>query len=152
MPCEPGDASCLHDHVYPHLRDPRRSDDGLSYRALATCHLDREHSLSVSVGKWKPVVWICHAGCSQKDTRDALVRDRISGRCLWRSAEDEADFEAAVSALVFGKESHPHKVLRLAAMIRGFGEALPAGADLRALAEGCGGSLREAYRLRGLDP
>ncbi|SRR5581483_4433936 len=152
MACEPGDPDCLHDHVFPHLRDPRRSDDGDSYRALAACHLDREHSLSVSVGKWKPVVWRCHAGCSQEDTRAALIRRGAPARCLWRSAEDQADFETLVNSLIFGKDSHPHKVLRLAAVIRGFGETLPTGAELRALAEGCGVSLREAYRLRGLDP
>jgi hypothetical protein len=151
MGCDAG-RDCIHDHVFPRLRDPRRSATGDSYRALAPCHLDREHSLSVSLGNSGRVIWHCFAGCDQETTRAALIHDRVPGSCLRRAADDATDFEALVDAIIFGKDSHPHKVLRLAAKLRGFGDALPAGAELRALADDCGVSLREAYRLRGFTP
>lgn len=145
----PAGAACLHDHIYPRLRDPRRGGDGRSYRALAPCHDDRSHSLSVSVGANGRVLWHCFACRDAELTRAALIRSGVSPRCLPRVTADAADFEASVSALVFGKGSHPHTVLRVAAMLRGFGDDLPAGEQLRQLAEDCGVSLREAYRARG---
>ena len=145
--CDAG-PSCLHDHVRPWLRDPRPGASG-GYRALAPCHDDQEHSLSVSTGGSGRVIWHCFAGCSSERTRAALIKSHVPARCLRRPAGDAADFEAIMSQIVFGKDSHAHKVLRLAAYMRGFGFDLPGGAELRALAEECGVSLREAYKARG---
>jgi hypothetical protein len=142
--------SCIHDDVRPWLRDPRPSASG-GYRALAPCHDDTTHSLSVSIGGTGRVIWHCFAGCDSERTRNALIKAGVSPRCLVRPAGDAADFEAIVSQLVFGKDSHAHKVLRLAAYLRGFGLDLPGGADLRALADDCGVSVAEAYKARGLN-
>jgi len=149
MGCDAGRA-CIHDHVRPYLRDPRPSASG-GYRALAPCHDDQTHSLSVSPGGTGRVIWHCFAGCSSERTREALIKVGVSPRCLPRPAPDAADFEAIVSDLVFGKDSHAHKVLRMAARLRGYGSDLPGGAELRALAGDCGVSLAEAYKAKGLD-
>jgi hypothetical protein len=150
MGCDAGRA-CIHDHVFPSLREPRRAAKGDSYRALAPCHEDRAHSLSVSIGGSGRVIWHCFARCDSEVTRSALIHAGVPGACLRRPADDAALFEETVEWLVFGKDSHAHKVLKLAAYIRGYGYELPGGAELRTLAEDCGVSLREAYKARGLD-
>lgn len=147
--CDAG-PDCIHDHVRPRLRDPRPAASG-GYRALAPCHDDHTHSLSVSTGGTGRVIWHCFAGCDSERTRAALIKAGISSRCLVRPAVDAISFEDVVRDLVFGKDSHAHKVLRLAALMRGHGLDLPAGAELRALAGDCGVSLAEAYKARGLD-
>lgn len=147
MACDAGRA-CIHDHVRPWLRAPKpKADDG--YRALAPCHEDRAHSLSVSIGGSGRVIWHCFAGCDGEQARAALIRAGVPAGCLRRAADDAAGFEDVMNWLVFGADSHAHKVLRLAAYLRGFGYDLPGGAELRALAEDCGVSLREAYKARG---
>jgi hypothetical protein len=159
MRCDAADGlECLNDHIRPFLHEPRPNTGRTSYRAVAPCHPDTDPSLSVT---WLEVdqrlLWNCFA-CSkvygtkkaQTRTRTALIRSGVSPRCLPQSAEDAADFQAAVLDIVFGKDSHPHAVLKIAALLRGFGGELPVGAELRALAEDCGVSLREAYRARGL--
>lgn len=158
MRCDAEDGlECLHDHVVPFLKAARPNPRRTSYRAVAPCHDDTDPSLSVT---WleveQRIVWNCFSCTTvfgkdraQIRTRSALIRSGISPRCLPRVAADAADFEATVSALIFSKGTHPHTVLRIAAMLRGFGTDLPAGAELRALAEDCGVSLREAYRARG---
>lgn len=151
-------AACIHDHVKPWLKDPKRSNDGRSYRALAPCHSDRTRSLSVSIGFGGRVVWDCFActkrlgkEAAQTETRNALIRAGVPAECLRRPADDAAKFESVVNDLIFGADSHAHKVLRLAAYLRGYGFDLPGGAELRTLAEDCGVSLREAYKARGFD-
>jgi len=146
--CDAGRA-CIHDHVWPYLRDPKPGSEPDSYRALAPCHPDQTHSLSVSIGGSGRVIWHCFACRDSEKTRAALVKTGVPARCLRRAAGDASDFEAAVSALIFGEGSHPHTVLRIAALLRGYGTDLPAGAELARLAEDCGVSLREAYRARG---
>ena len=69
--------------------------------------------------------------------------------CPPAPADDAAASEDVICGLVFGDDSHAHKVLRLAAYLRGYGHELPGGAELRGLAEDCGVSLREAYKARG---
>lgn len=145
--CDAG-PHCIHDHVRPRLRDPRPAASG-GYRALAPCHDDQTHSLSISTGGSGRVIWHCFAGCDSERTRAALIKAGVSPRCLPRPASDAASFEDVVSEILFGKDSHAHKVLRLAAYLRGYGSELPGGAELRALAEDCGVSLREAYKARG---
>lgn len=157
MACDAG-RGCIHDHVFPCLKAPKLSKRGDSYRALAPCHSDRSHSLSVSIGGSGRVIWDCFA-CTkrlgkddaQEVTRDALIKAGVPGTCLLRAADNAAKFEAAVNDYIFGADSHAHKVLRLAAYLRGYRFDLPGGAELRTLAEDCGVSLREAYKARALD-
>lgn len=144
----PAGPECIHDHVRPWLRDPRPAANG-GYRALAPCHDDQTHSLSVSTGGSGRVIWHCFAGCTSERTRAALIKAHAPAGCLRRPAADAADFEAVVAEIVFGKESHPHKVLKLAAILRGYGDDLPAGAELRDLTGECRVSLAEAYKAKG---
>lgn len=146
MGCSAGDA-CVHDHVYPHLRQPRRTANG--YRALAPCHRDLTHSFTVSRGDSGRVIWHCFARCTSEQSRSALIRAGVPSGCLIRSAEDTASADDVIEGLVFGKLSHAHLRLRLAAHLRGYGDDLPGGAELAMLAESCGVSLREAYKARG---
>lgn len=156
MGCDAGRA-CIHDHVKPFLKVPKLSNGGDSYRALAPCHSDRTHSLSVSIGGSARVIWDCFActktlgkEAAQEVTRNALIKAGVPAACLRRAADGAAKFEAAVNDFIFGADSHAHKVLRLAAYLRGYGCDLPGGAELRLLAEDCGVSLAEAYKARGL--
>lgn len=150
--CGAGPA-CLHDHVFPYLRGPLASGAD-SYRAYAPCHDDRTRSLSVSYRNGR-VIWRCFA-CAKTDpehaqerTRDALIRRcGVSPRCLIRASEDAQDFEQAAAEIVFGNGKAQHKVLLLAALLRGFGGELPHGGELEALAADCGVSRAEAYRAR----
>ena len=144
----PAGPDCIHDHIRPWLRDPRPAANG-GYRALAPCHDDQTHSLSVSIGGSGRVIWHCFAGCTSERTRAALIKAHAPAICLRRPAADAADFEAVVAEIVFGKESHAHKVLRLAAILRGFGDDLPGGAELRDLTGHCRVSLAEAYKAKG---
>lgn len=148
MGCAEG-ARCVHDHVRPWLHDPKPNDAGDGYRALAPCHRDLKHSLSVSAGHAGRVVWHCFAGCTSEQTRDALIRSGVPAICLRRPADDAAVADAVIEGLVFGSLSHAHMRLRLAAYLRGYGDKLPGGTELAALAESCGLSLSEAYKARG---
>src|ERR1039458_8965068 len=147
MGCDAGRA-CIHDHVFPRLDAPKPKADG-GYKALAPCHDDRTHSLSVSIGGTGRVIWHCFAGCDSETTRKALIKAGVPGECLRRPSDDAARFEEIVNWLVFGDSAHADKVIRLAAYVRGYGDDLPGGAELRTLAEDCGVSLAEAYRARG---
>ena len=147
MGCDAG-AACIHDHVRPWLKASKPKAGG-GYRALAPCHDDRAHSLSVSVGGTGRVIWHCFAGCDSESTRAALIKAGVPARCLRRPADDAADFEDVMNWLVFGKDGQAAKVIKLAAYLRGYGYDLPGGGELRTLAEDCGVSLAEAYRARG---
>lgn len=157
MGCDSG-RGCIHDHVLPWLKSPKLSARGDGYRALAPCHPDTARSLSVGTGTAGRVIWDCFActkrigkEAAQEETRSALIRAGVPASCLRRPADGAAKFEATVGDIVFSPASHAHKVLRLAAYLRGFGRELPGGAELRALAEDCGVSLAEAYKARGAD-
>lgn len=145
-------ADCLNDHVRPFLKNPRPS--GLeSYKALATCHPDRNPSLSVSVRGGR-IIWQCFAGCSSDAARNAMIMRGADGRCLIRPAADVTADVDLIRAIVSGKESHAHKVLLIAAVLDGHRGELPRGGALEVLAGGCGVSEREAYKARklGLHP
>jgi hypothetical protein len=157
---QPHDPECIHDHVFPHLDDPRRTEDG-GYRALAPCHPDTERSLSISVGANGRVVWCCHA-CRRrlgtklmlKRTRHALIDAGVPDLCLLRPADEARDLEAEISAIIFGKGSRTWGWLEIAAKLRGYG-GLPHGDELVALASDCGVSRRAAFdalRESGDDP
>jgi hypothetical protein len=151
MGCDAG-RSCIHDHVFPRLKDPKpKGKDG--YRAVAPCHDDDGHSLSISAGAGGRVIWHCFAGCSSDRVRNALILAEVSGRCLVRPAADLAADMDAIRAIIAGADSHAHKVLLIAALLGGYPE-LPPGQALESLAESCGVSGREAYKARraGLHP
>ena len=119
------DENCVHDHVRPHLREPKPTAGG-GYRALAPCHEDATHSLSVSVDHGR-VLWHCHACANRIGSEKAL--------------------EAEIRGIVFGTDSHAHARLRIAALLEGH-DGLPRGDELVALAESCGVSRREAFKAR----
>ena len=146
------DENCVHDHVRPHLREPKPTAGG-GYRALAPCHEDATHSLSVSVDHGR-VLWHCHACANrigsekaQRLTRAAMIRDGVPAQCLPRPADEARDLEAEIRGIVFGTDSHAHARLRIAALLEGH-DGLPRGDELVALAESCGGSRREAFKAR----
>lgn len=129
----------------PFLRQPRPTGkDG--YRALATCHQDRDPSLTVSV-RGGLVVWHCFAKCGSDAARNALIRLGVSPACLIRPAADVASDLEQIRAVIEGDDSHVRKVLLVAAILSDYGE-LPAGYALEALAQSCGVSVREAYNAR----
>lgn len=147
------DENCVHDHVRPFLREPKPAANG-GYRALAPCHEDSEHSLSISIGGNGHPVWCCHACKSRlgKDlmllrTRQALISDGVPERCLPLPAEAGRDMLAEIRELVFSGGSRCHNWLRIAAILEGY-DGLPAGDALESLAQACGVSVREAYKAR----
>ena len=144
MTCGP---ECIHDHVRPWLRKPKPAADGNGYRALCPAHDDTEHSLSVSIGGKRSVIWHCFAGCTDAEVRHALIRDGVKARCLPRTKADAADMEERVYALLVSDLSHSHKVLRIMAVLSSGGE-LPRGSELERMASLCGVSRAEAYRSR----
>ena len=143
---EPGKV-CLHDHVMPYLVQPRKSPGADSYRALAPCHDDDRHSLSVSVGGSGRVMWFCHAKCPSDKTRNALIAAGVRPECLPRPGTQLQKTEDAIREIAFGPDTHAHARLRIAALLAGYDE-LPRGDALEELAESCGVSMREAYKAR----
>jgi hypothetical protein len=150
MRCGARDAAeCLHDHVRPHLRQAKPSDNGQSLRALAPCHDDREPSLSVSIGQVRPIIWNCFARCTQEETRRALIEGGVDPRCLVRDGESERDFEQAILDLFAEDLSHAMFRVRVRALAESYPKGeLPRGAALAVLTERSGVSLSQAYRRR----
>jgi hypothetical protein len=150
MPCDAGRA-CVHDHIKAHLRQPKPSADGNGYRALAPCHDDSTHSLSVSAGRDGAPVWNCFA-CSkrlgrdaaQTRTRSALIRDGVSPRCLPMTREQVDSMIDEFRIVLHSDLSQVEKVYRLAALVE-CGE-MPRGGELDRLADWCGVSRRAAYK------
>ena len=145
-------AECLHDHIRPHLRKAKPSDDGRTLRALAPCHDDREPSLTVSIGDARPVIWRCFAKCTAEETRRALIEHGVDPRCLQRAVIDDRRFEDAVLELFAEDLSHAAFRVRVRALVESYppGE-LPGGSPFAALAARAGVSLAQAYRGRGLN-
>lgn len=151
MRCE--DANCVHDHVFPRLTDPKPTESG-GYRALAPCHEDTQHSLSISIGQNGRPIWNCFA-CRHrigKDlmlarTRSALIEAGVPARCLPVPAGQAREFEAEVRGVIFGGGSRAHGWLLIAAKLEGYDE-LPHGDELAELAARCGVSRREAFKAR----
>lgn len=149
MACGAG-AECLRDHVYPWLNDPRRAGDR-SYRALCPGHDDTSHSLSVSLGDNGRVILHCFAqSCSDRRAWAALIDCGVSPGCVTLPAAEMRALEEEAWLLIFSKDTHAHKVLRLAALLKGYPD-LPKGNALEELAEDCGVGTREAYKARRSD-
>jgi hypothetical protein len=152
-----GPAECLHDHIRPHLREPRRVSP-VSYKALAPCHDDTEPSLSVSVIDDRRISWNCFACAAvlgrekaQNLTRNMLIRDGVPMRCLPQTAPDASDQLEEIRSIIFGGGPRTSGWLRIAALLDGY-DRLPRGDELEALAGSCGVSMREAYRARSSTP
>lgn len=152
MGCD-GGKRCLNDDIYPHLREPRRGRDSGSYSALAPCHEDSRHSLTVSVGA-RGIVWCCHTCLTRlgrkvmlKRTRQKLIEDGVPARCLPIPADEARDLEAEVRKVIFGGGSRTHGWLLIAALLEGYDD-LPGGGELEVLAEAAGVSRREAFKAR----
>lgn len=144
------EAACIHDHVFPHLRDPQPAG-AWGYRAIAPCHDDTTRSLSVSRGESGWVTWCCHACMARigKDlmlarTRLALIKAEVPERCLLRPAGEAREGMDAVEHIVFGGGNRTLGWLRIAAMLRGYDD-LPHGESLVNLASDCGVSRRAAF-------
>lgn len=157
MGCDVKDA-CLDLHVFPRLEDPRKAGRPLSYRALAPCHPDISHSLSVSWDDGR-IVWNCFA-CKERlgnekaqiATRNALIKAHVPSRCLPQSKADaEAQLEA-VREIIGTKGKPAQRLFRIAALLGGWGGELPAGDDLEALADSCHVSHATAYDTRRATP
>jgi hypothetical protein len=159
MRCGAADpAACLNDHIWPRLRDPRPADAPASYRAFAPCHDDRTRSLSISVMDGRRIAWNCFA-CTeklgkepaQKVTRNALIIAKVPAICLPQSAPDAAGQLEEIRAIIFSKGHRAQGWLRIAALLEGYGDRLPHGDELEALAGSCGVSVAQAYRARHPD-
>jgi hypothetical protein len=61
--------------IAEHLGGAKRSGDGWMCRCPA--HDDTTASLAIAPGDKVPIVYKCHAGCSQEAVRDALVRQGL---------------------------------------------------------------------------
>lgn len=155
MRCGAADAAeCLDLHIKPHIRGATYTHVGLTVRGYAPCHADTKPSMTVGV-RGDRIVWNCFA-CekvykhteAQQRTRNALIQAKIPVGCLPMAKRDSDAERDAIRELVFGKDSHAHKLLRIAALLEGYGE-LPAGYALEELAVSCGISTREAYKARG---
>jgi hypothetical protein len=153
MACDAGDA-CIHDHVFPHLKDPRPAGKPHSYRALAPCHADISHSLSVSWIDGR-IWWNCFA-CKEKlgndkaqvATRNALIRAHVPARCLLQPKDDLAAQVEAIREIVEHDGKPAQRIFRIAAILGGWGDHLPGGDDLEALADSCHVSHRTGYDTR----
>lgn len=147
------DDNCIHDHVWPNLREPKPAGDG-GYYALAPCHDDATHSLSVSTDHGR-ILWNCFAckerlgnDMAQIRTRSAMIRDGVPAGCLPPTREQTESALDVVRDILHSDASQVDKVFRLAVLVECGGE-MPAGSELDRLGEWCGVSRRAAYRVRG---
>ena len=144
---------CVHEHVFPRLKDPAEAGKH-GYRALATCHPDTERSLSVSWADGR-VVWNCFA-CKERlgnekaqiATRNSLILRGVPARCLPQAKDDLAAQLDAIRQIVGGGGKPAQRIFRIAAILDGWGDRLPAGDDLEVLAESCHVSHRTGYDVR----
>jgi hypothetical protein len=81
-------------------------------------------------------------------TRNALIRSGVPARCL---PQTKADAEAQLETIrgILSKDGKPaQRLFRIAAILGGWGDMLPAGDELEALAESCQVSHRTGYDTR----
>jgi len=153
MGCEVGDL-CLELHIRPRLKDPKPAGP-FSYRALAPCHPDITASMTVS---WLDgrIVWNCFAckkmlgnDMAQKVTRNALIaRNRIPARCL-PQAKDDAEAQLESIREILDSDGKPaQRLFRIAAILGGWADTLPAGEELEYVADSCHVSHSTGYDTR----
>jgi len=162
MPCAAGDGrECLADDIWPHVQSPTwvgrdsetKPSDHLAISTFCPAHDDGKRSLQISVGKHKRIIWNCHAGCSERAVRHALITKRgVRPQCLPVSAGESNDLIERLTAIVGNPDlSHAHaRLLAMELLTNGKG-SLPRGAELDRLAAGCSVSRAEAYRALSKD-
>lgn len=151
MGCGAQDAAqCLHDHVRPWLSEPKVTDAGDGYSAIAPCHDDTTRSLTVSAGR-RMIVWCCHAcqrrlgkEAAQIRTRSWLIRAGVPMRCLPMTRAQVDSLVDQFREILHGGTKQVEKVFMLA-MLTECGGEMPRGGELDRLAEWCGVSRRSAY-------
>jgi hypothetical protein len=163
MPCDAADGRmCLADDIWARADRPvwvsRDADSKATEHLSISCYCPAsEHdgrALQISAGKYKRIIWNCHAGCSELDVRHGLItKRRISSRCLPLSAEVSADLIEKLIAVGENPElRHADKVLHMMELLTSSKGRLPRGAELDRLAARCGVSRSEAYKALGGNP
>lgn len=147
----------LDDEVFPRLKNPvaGKAENGTrNYRALAPCHDDRARSLVVSVGDWKPVVWICHA-CREvhgddemkRMVRRELIKAGVPTRLLTLTGAAQVDVAETLFALCAAGVKAEAFRLAAVAIAEGYDRA-PHGDELVDLGRRHGITRSTAFRVR----
>ena len=153
-------AECLFDHIKPHLVqakpvEPDSADFTHAYDCICPAHDDGRQSLRVSVGHFR-VYLKCYAGCDELAIRAKLIGDGVPADCLPITRQRKADLLDQLGGVTQDSDmEHGHKVLLIAAMLRGR-TSLPRGNELVELAADVGVSRPSAFRYKraeaGLQP
>jgi hypothetical protein len=142
-------AECLYDHIRPHLTgakriEPDSADFSVAFDAICPAHDDDHGSMRVSVGRTR-ITLKCYAGCDELAIRDGLIRFGVTPRCLPLTQQRKADLVEQLLGVVTDPDlEHGHKVLLVAAFLRGMG-GLPRGGELADLAASVGLSRSRAF-------
>jgi hypothetical protein len=152
MACDAPPRECLAWHILPRLISGRMNDAGTSVRALCPAHDDREHSLGVSVGEQRRVVWQCFAGCTRTRVRAELVGLGVPSGCLPLVAREKEDILDVIRQVVTGDTpDHGAVRLRVLAALDGYAD-LPRGGELDRLAATARVNRATAYRAKKSPP
>lgn len=157
MACDDLVGLCLQEHIRPKVPgawdEIKWDKDGLPF-FVARCpvHDDGKPSLKISQGKQRRVVWYCHAGCSERKVRHALIDLGVHFGCLPRAAAEMRDFEETLRSLLTSDLSHADVRLRALALLDSPDGKLPAGSELEELASAVHVSRSGAFRARGAGP
>ena len=152
-------AECLSDHIRPHLTqaqavEPDSADFTHGYDAICPAHDDGRRSLRVAVG-YSRVYLKCFAECDELAIRAALIKDGVPQHCLPITQQRTGDLLDQLADVTQDPDmEHGHKVLLIAAMMRGM-TTLPRGVELEVMAGEVGVSRASAFRYRrgaGLQP
>ena len=153
-------AECLYDHIRPHLTqaqavEPDSADFTHGYDAICPAHDDGRRSLRVAVG-YSRVYLKCYAGCDELAIRAGLIKGGVPQHCLPITQQRKGDLLDQLAGVTQDPDmEHGHKVLRVAAMLRGR-TSLPRGNELVQLAAEVGVSRPSAFRYKraegGLQP
>jgi hypothetical protein len=152
--CDVPPRECLFDHIrhkVPGAWDKLQADEttGLPYlMAYCPAHDDQKRSLKISVGKQRRIVFYCHAGCSERKVRHALIGLGVHTGCLPRAAAELRDLEETLHDLLTSELGHAAVRIRALALLTEPDGKIPGGSALDELAAAAKVSRREAYRAR----
>jgi hypothetical protein len=128
------------------------NEAGTSVRTLCPVHDDREHSLGISVGEQRRVVWQCFAGCARTRVRAVLVELGVPSGCLPMVTREKEDILDLIRQVVTADTpDHGAVRLRVLAALEGYAD-LPRGGELDRLAEGAHVNRATAYRAKKAGP
>ena len=145
-------AECLYDHIKPHLANVKSvesdsTDFSHCHDALCPAHDDDRRSLRVAVGNARIYIK-CYAGCDELAIRAALIRGGVPGYCLPITQRRKEELLDQLTDVTQNSDiEHGHKVLLVAAMLRGK-TSLPRGVELETLAGEVGVSRASAFRYK----